>query len=498
MDNKQCHSLKEDKTRCANPTIGTSLHCPEHIKNAKKLYTKYKSVSEYIKSIDIHKHFDNDNEKVEYLKQYHSLLLETFFARFKHRYYTIAPECHDDGHNYQFVMLQNKLVECETAIKDMQIKHDKILLEVSKHIRSTEMTKENLMSNKFMILGMKYNMFKQNTLDKVLLKMNVGMWTPRFFKMDKKPVRDKNVLTYVLKMKKDDVKMLEGKEEVIKKGMSWNEFVECFKENDNVVKDVIDDDIPDLVPSGNTKPIKPNKKYEKQLKRLVVIQTKPAKKPKQKKGKKKEVVLPVKVEVKHIDRKTLLSESIVRQLLLIYDITIKDDVYIYLMCLTHLINELEKIKFLDDEFKPKMCEICDCDRVVTYDVSFNCDCYIKYKTIEDYFSSTGNTELKEINRILKTNFVKLKVLCMDVKELFANFRYSIFNMPLDLSWDYREEFDRYRVKFGGTFVSESSDEDDGSESCDWGMSKEEDDDDSESCDWGMSDEEEDGSDLVVG
>ena len=64
---------------------------------------------------------------------------------------------------------------------------------------------------------------------------------------------------------------------------------------------------------------KGNCKYEKQLKKLVVLQNKPPKKAKQKKGKKKEVILPVtKVEVKHVDRKTILTESIVKQLILIY------------------------------------------------------------------------------------------------------------------------------------------------------------------------------------
>lgn len=470
---RQCHSLKEDKTRCTNPVIGTSLHCTEHIKNAKKLYTKYKSVSEYIKTIDIHKHFDNDNDKVEHLKQYHSLLLETFFARFKHRYYTIAPECHDDGHNYQFVMLQNKLAECETAMSDMQVKHDKILLEVSKHIREVEMTKDNLLSNKFMILGMKYNMFKQNALDKVLLKMHVGIWTPKYFKVEKKPARDKKVLNYVMKMKKDDVKMLADDGES-KKGMSWGEFVECFKKDDDGDNY---DDVPELVTSNqlvksndeppeskmviifsDRKEPKINKKYEKQLKKLVVLQNKPPKKAKQKKGKKKEVILPVtKVEVKHVDRKTILTESIVKQLILIYDIGDDEDkIYIYLMCLTHLINELDKIEFLDDNFKPKKCDVCDCNKVVTYNITFDCDCYIKYKSIGDYFSSTGNKELTEINNNLKSHFDKLKVLCMDMKELFNNYRYSIFNMPLDLCWDYREEYDRYMVKFGGKYVDGES------------------------------------------
>jgi hypothetical protein len=457
IEYRQCHSLKEDKTRCTNPTIGTSLHCTEHIKNAKKLYTKYKSVSEYIKSIDMHKHFDNDKDKVEHLKQYHSLILETFFARFKHRYYTIAPECHDDGHNYQFMMLQNKLAECETAMSELQVEHDKILLEVSKQIRSVEMTKENLMTNKFMILGMKYNMFKQNTLEKVLLKMNIGMWTPKYFKVEKKPVRDKKVLNYVVKMKKDNVKMLVGNEGNIK------------------------DDIPVLVPVNDIleqvnfiPPIKINKKYEKQLKKLVVAQTKPVKQKKgKKKGKKKEEpVLPVKVVVKHVDKKTLLSQSIVKQLILMYDITEKDNIYIYLMCLTHLINELDRIKFLDDDFEPKMCDECDCDKVVTYNISFNCECHLQFKTIADYFSSTGNKELTKINGDLKLHFKKLSVLCMDIKELFDRFGYYIFKIPLDLSWDYREDVDRYRVKFGGRCVSDESESDESDESESWGVSDE--------------------------
>lgn len=106
-------------SRCINLAINGSRHCELHRTKATSLYLKYKNFSNYIDTMNIHKHFDNINKKINHVLNCYIMLNNAFDARLKHRKYAFVPECYDSGHDYQFIKLKEQITECEYLLDEL-------------------------------------------------------------------------------------------------------------------------------------------------------------------------------------------------------------------------------------------------------------------------------------------------------------------------------------------------------------------------------------------
>lgn len=116
----QCFASCEDKnSRCLNDVVGTSNYCLKHQNKATKLYNEYKYLSNRVNKLKI-----KELDIISLLKAY-SLINKTYIARLNHRRYAIAPECYDEGHNYQFEKLKKMLKKVEFLLsKSYYLKND--------------------------------------------------------------------------------------------------------------------------------------------------------------------------------------------------------------------------------------------------------------------------------------------------------------------------------------------------------------------------------------
>lgn len=96
--------------RCINVVDRNSKCCNFHRDKAKSLYFKYKHYCDMCEDLDL----SINNE--EHLMKCYILLNKAYNSRLKHRSYAISPEMYDDGHNHQFIKLQNLIDECENSL----------------------------------------------------------------------------------------------------------------------------------------------------------------------------------------------------------------------------------------------------------------------------------------------------------------------------------------------------------------------------------------------
>jgi len=121
----QCCAIGLNNARCKNTCIGSSDHCESHRDTAVKLYHNYKKLQDKVDSLDFDKNIKNTKNKIDYVMKCYFLLKRTFLARSKHRQYAYVPECHDDGHDYQFIKLTKQIDECENKLTSLYKIHEK-------------------------------------------------------------------------------------------------------------------------------------------------------------------------------------------------------------------------------------------------------------------------------------------------------------------------------------------------------------------------------------
>lgn len=107
----QCVSLLKDKSRCPNNKVGLSYHCDLHRGKAKNLYLKYKKLQKECEDLDL------NIETVENIELCYIRYNRLFKAREKHRQYAFSEEYWDEGHNYQFTKLLEKMEQCEIILE---------------------------------------------------------------------------------------------------------------------------------------------------------------------------------------------------------------------------------------------------------------------------------------------------------------------------------------------------------------------------------------------
>lgn len=426
----QCCSKTEFYTRCTNTCIGRSNHCHIHYDTSKKLYDKYKFLSEYAKTINIHKEFSDISERYEYISQSHVVLVQTFFARLNHRDYAFAPECYDEGHDYQFIMLQKKIKECGELLNDLKQKVEnnaflkkkssdvELSITVSKHIIDTPLSIGNIMPNKLLKIGMAHNIHKHNRLIKILLKTNNKSIKNdlRLLKRDKpksnKIVGKLKTEEWVLKIN-NPVKLLESKVDVIKKELP---IIEIVTEEAN----------------SSGKKYKLNKKKKKKVEQKKVETKKVEKKVELKLKKIVKQKNPVNVT---LHPKIILPPKIINQILKLFNTNTDDDVYILCNLAKHIIQQLDMINFFESDFEPLKCECNECDKYLSYSVTIDCDCFCNYRTAEDYFKCMKKKTLIRLYEILLLFAKKLIPLLSDIKKIYRIFGLNVFFIPLLLVWN---------------------------------------------------------------
>jgi hypothetical protein len=105
--------------RCRNKCVENSNHCELHHPKSRKLYSKYKKLSNQAKDIDLDKEFDDIQSNINYIIKCYNLYNKVYEARSKHRKFAIAPNLYDRGHDYQFVDLTNKINKCEEILNKL-------------------------------------------------------------------------------------------------------------------------------------------------------------------------------------------------------------------------------------------------------------------------------------------------------------------------------------------------------------------------------------------
>ena len=121
----QCCAPTFDNKRCSNTVINSSYHCADHYTYTKKLYIKYKQICEIAYNLNISQKINNIVIKHNHLVNCYVWLDRAYKARMKHRKYAFVPECYDEGHNYQFTLLQEKLDLCEQQLMNIYSYYEK-------------------------------------------------------------------------------------------------------------------------------------------------------------------------------------------------------------------------------------------------------------------------------------------------------------------------------------------------------------------------------------
>lgn len=115
LNHNQCFAPSYNG-RCKNKSVQNSNHCELHNPKSKKLYIKYKKLSNQAKNIDLNKEFANILDKITYINNCYNLYNKIYEARLKHRKFAIAPNLYDQGHDFQFIDLNNKINKCEEIL----------------------------------------------------------------------------------------------------------------------------------------------------------------------------------------------------------------------------------------------------------------------------------------------------------------------------------------------------------------------------------------------
>jgi len=119
---KQCCANIGNNTRCPNKAMDENkYHCTDHFPKALLLYNNYKKICETTYKMDVSKEQDYQNltDKINYLNNYYKWLIRAYKARYLHREYAFTVECSDEGHNLQFEILTNRLIECEQKLQEI-------------------------------------------------------------------------------------------------------------------------------------------------------------------------------------------------------------------------------------------------------------------------------------------------------------------------------------------------------------------------------------------
>jgi len=207
--------------RCLNNCLENSNHCNIHNYKAKKLYLRYKNLTDQIKQIDLEKDLGNLLDNIEYYNKCYNLYNKTYEARLKHRKFAIAPNLYDQGHDYQFIDLTNKIIQCEKILYNLYNEYEdeqnKENEEDDEDDEDEENENENNQDNNKLIvykkniltLSEKIKIFKRYRFDQ---EQEDNECLEKYIKENKIIIDRKNLLIYNLCM---CISLIFGKKELV-------------------------------------------------------------------------------------------------------------------------------------------------------------------------------------------------------------------------------------------------------------------------------------------
>ena len=108
----------------------------------------------------------------------------------------------------------------------------------------------------------------------------------------------------------------------------------------------------------------------------------------------------------------------------------------FLILYYHLIDSLDTIKFFDDNFRFKKCNIANCTECVSHDFLFKCKCFDAYKTVESFFASRSMYQIQQFAKTIvePRNIDKNYLIYNDLLKLYAIMGPRLFTIKIVLSW----------------------------------------------------------------
>lgn len=150
--------------RCKNK-IYKGYHCKDHYDKAVQLYKNYKDICNKAYKLypeNVQTNTENIREDIQYLFKCHSWYVKAYNARMEHKNYAFTPENSNQGHEYQFEWIENKLNICDTKLKNL---YNRIMIEEkenkNKEIKSSKEKKKVLENEEIKNMINQVNDFKK-------------------------------------------------------------------------------------------------------------------------------------------------------------------------------------------------------------------------------------------------------------------------------------------------------------------------------------------------
>lgn len=151
------------------------------------------------------------------------------------------------------------------------------------------------------------------------------------------------------------------------------------------------------------------------------------------------------IEVNDEEYKSHILKLIVDELTWLFHKEKETNVDSYSICIIgiHLLDKIIDVGFLGKPTVPSTCKCKTCNYFLEVDITFNCDCYENYKTVEDFFGSFTVRELMWICEILYNRSDELQPFYNSISCLYETFGRDLALMKLKIQWD--DDVDGFRV-----------------------------------------------------
>lgn len=200
LQQNQCFAPTSFDKRCRNKCVPNSKHCELHNPKSTSLYIKYKKLSDKIKDINLSKEFDDISSNIDYVMDCYNLYNKTYEARLKHRKFAIAPNLYDQGHDFQFIDLKNKIDECEKILNNLYTLYENQSTD-SNDTDDSDSYEDNSNNNNSMIIYNDQSLYQKIKLIKAYRAMRereIDDYVEKYIKENKIIIERKNNLIYRL------------------------------------------------------------------------------------------------------------------------------------------------------------------------------------------------------------------------------------------------------------------------------------------------------------
>ena len=434
----QCCSPTINNKRCVNQVFKSSRHCKTHYPYANKLYMKYKKICDVaynlnINTVDHNKKYNTNNntntnanisrkkvvdvedfkkiimEKHDYFTHCYVWLNKAFTARLQHRKYAFVPECYDDGHNYQFEMLQDKINLCETKLMEVNSEYEKhkYLFDIQPDIlnMANVLNTQNISNSMQLVPYVKISSMS-NTL-------NTSKTTNRFERLS---VANKNNHNH--------------KKHTDKHDKHTDKHTNKHTDKHNHDNNDQDDDQDDDNENENDKfDIQEIKQKIKKCNRMREQMEREEEQIIQKYIEENQQILDWRYKV------TELIATFIEKLCSPIIVFKEDECRLSIYAAIHnLVRELYNICYFEKDYVPSKCKDCTCGNYITFPLTLGCSCIFNNNTIFKYFNLLSVDSLKKFYEVLLFNANKIKPFIEDLYFYNIMFDENMIFMQMELAW----------------------------------------------------------------